>query len=419
MQPSKGLSWVIQGLYIAFFIGLACSFRAISSIVPVLLIIAGLIKNRIETGTFFNPRLKNPFLFGCVLLFLSHVIALFITGADKAGLADLQVKTGLVLAPLAFCCTGFANEARKKLVVYFIIIIAATACYCLIRATYHYFQTQDTSFFFYHSLVQPVNGHAIYFAVLVFIALLFLIEAYAISGVVLKRPVRASLIIFLSFLLFLLSARLVLGFYFLYLVVYLTARLKKRSANRFLISGAVIIVVAGIGVLTTNNPVGRRFSDIMTGNWKVVRMERFNPGMYFNGVQFRLLQWRFTGEILVENHAWVTGIGPGNAQYLLDQKYISSNMYIGEPERGDHGFLGYNTHNQFLESLLKTGIAGPLALLFICITLVKWAWQKRKRQAVFITALFIVWLFTEAVLERQYGIQIFTFFPLFLWGSEK
>jgi hypothetical protein len=57
--------------------------------------------------------------------------------------------------------------------------------------------------------------------------------------------------------------------------------------------------------------------------------------------------------------------------------------------------------------------------LFICITLVKWAWQKRKRQAAFITALFIVWLFTEAVLERQYGIQIFIFFPLFLWSSEK
>jgi O-antigen ligase len=419
MQPSKGLSWVIQGLYIAFFISLTCSFRAISSIVPVLLIIAGLIKNRIETGTFFNPRLKNPFLFGCILLFLSHVVALFITGADKAGLADLQVKAGLVLAPLAFCSTTISDELRKKLAVYFIIIIAATAFYCLIRATYNYFQTRDTSFFFYHSLVQPVNGHAIYFAVLVFIALLFLIETYPVTALVLKRPVRASLIIFLSILLFLLSSRLVLGFYFLYLITYLAGRVKRRSANRFLISGALIIVVAGIIALTTDNPIGRRFSDIMTGNWKVVRMERFNPGMYFNGVQFRLLQWRFTGEILVENHAWVTGIGPGNAQYLLDQKYVSTNMYIGEPERGDRGFLGYNTHNQFLESLLKTGISGPIVLLFICITLVKWAWQKRKRQAAFITALFIVWLFTEAVLERQYGIQIFIFFPLFLWSSEK
>jgi O-antigen ligase len=419
MQPSKGLSWVIQGLYIAFFISLACSFRAISSIVPVLLLITGLIKNRVERGTFFNPSLKNPFLYGCILLFLFHLVALLFTGADKAGWADLQVKTGLVLAPLAFCCTGFSDETRKKLAVYFIIIIAATACYCLISAIYNYFQTRDTSFFFYHSLVQPVNGHAIYFAVLVFIALLFLIEAYPVTGLVLKRPVRAIFIIFLSFLLFLLSSRLVLGFYFLYLLVYLTGRVKKRSANRFLISGAVIIVTAGIIVLATNNPVSRRFSDIMTGNWKVVRMERFNPGMYFNGVQFRLLQWRFTGEILIENHAWVTGIGPGHAQYLLDQKYISSNMYIGEPERGDRGFLGYNTHNQFLESLLKTGISGPIALLFICITLIKWAWQKRKRQTSFITALFIVWLFTEAVLERQYGIQIFIFFPLFLWESEK
>ncbi|HET6994129.1 MAG TPA: O-antigen ligase family protein [Chitinophagaceae bacterium] len=419
MQPSKGFNWVIQALYIVFFVGLACSFRAISSIVIVLLLIAGLIRNRVETKSFFNPGLKNPLLYGCVLLFLLHLIALFYTGADKAGWADIQVKTGLVLTPLAFCVTTISNDIRKKLGAYFIGIITAVACYCLVLATYDYFQSGDTSIFFYHSLVQPVHGHAIYFAVLVFIALLFLLEAYPVSGLVLKKPVRAGFIIFLSIFLFLLSSRLVIGFYLLYLLVYLMGRVKKKSTNRFLIAGALILVVAGIIALSTNNPVSRRFSDIMTGNWEVVRMEKFNPGMYFNGVQFRLLQWRFTAEILNENHGWLAGIGPGHAQQLLDQKYIATDMYIGEPARGDHGFLGYNTHNQFLESLLKTGICGPLILLLICFTLVKWAWQKRKRQISFIVTLFIIWLFTEAVLERQYGIQVFIFFPLFLWKGEK
>ena len=69
----------------------------------------------------------------------------------------------------------------------------------------------------------------------------------------------------------------------------------------------------------------------MNGNLKVLEMDKFNPGMYFNGIQFRLLQWRFTAEILNENDGWWIGVGPGNAQHLIDQKYISTNMYIGEP----------------------------------------------------------------------------------------
>jgi O-antigen ligase len=421
MQPAKGLRVVIEALYLIFFISLACSFRAVSSIAIALLIIAGVIITWTRTKSFINQTIKNPFLYACLLLFLFHLIALLYTGNKHEGWLDIQAKSGLVLIPLAVCYTSYINEfSKKRLSLYYILIVIVVALYCLGYGIWNYSQSGDFSFLFYHLLVLPIKSHAIYFSVLVFIALLFLIEIQGRNSFVLNRYLHGSFIIFLSIFLFLLSSKIVICFYLLYLVVYLIGLIKTKSSHRFLIISALaIFIIANIIVLTTTNPVSNRFSDIMKGDLHVVTMDRFHPGMYFNGVQFRLLQWKFTSGILSENHCWWTGVGPGDAQHFLDQKYISSNMYVGDPSKSDHGFLGYNTHNQFLETILQTGIFGLLALLFVCFTLLRMAWQKRKRETSFIIGLLLAWLLTESVLERQYGIIIFTFFPFFIWLDEK
>jgi O-antigen ligase len=421
MQPAKALSLVIEVLYLAFFISLACTFRAITSIAIGSLLLAGIIKNWTETKSLFNQKLKNPFLYGCLMLYLIHVIAMLYTNNQLEGWHDIQKKSELVLLPLALCYTpNFTDTIKKRLILYYIFIVAAVSVYCLCYAAWSYFQTGDSSFFFYHQLVERVKGHAIYFSILVFIALLFLLEALEKNSFGFNKTLLIPFIIFLSVFLLLLSSRLVTGFYFLYLVFYFIHLIKNKSVNRFLIiASSVLLIFGSIIILTTANPVSKRFSDITKGDLRVIEMEKFNPGMYFNGLQFRLLQWRFTGEILNENRAWLTGVGPANAQHYFNQKYISTNMYIGEPARGNHGFLGYNAHNQFLETLLQTGIPGLVVLLFICIALLKIAWQKRKKELSFIIALLLAWLFTESPLERQYGILIFTFFPLFLSLDKK
>jgi O-antigen ligase len=157
----------------------------------------------------------------------------------------------------------------------------------------------------------------------------------------------------------------------------------------------------------------------MKGDLTIVKEDKFSEGDYFNGLQFRLLQWRFVAEILNENHSWWAGVSPADARSFLDQKYISVKMYTGDPARGDRGYLIYNTHNQFLETILQTGIIGLLIFLFICYSLVKMAWQEKSRGTSCIIGLLVAWLFTESVFETQYGILIFTFFPLFMCLDEN
>ena len=90
-------------------------------------------------------------------------------------------------------------------------------------------------------------------------------------------------------------------------------------------------------------------------------------------------------------------------------------MYAGDPSRGDHGYLIYNTHNQFLETLLQNGITGLVVLMGICFFVLKMAIQSKNRIAIPVTLLLLTWLFTESVFETQYGIVTFTFFSLFIY----
>ena len=94
-------------------------------------------------------------------------------------------------------------------------------------------------------------------------------------------------------------------------------------------------------------------------------------------------------------------------------------MYIGTVARGDKGFIGYNTHNQFLESLLETGLIGSLLFLLICWSLVKMILERRKGDLSFVTILLLVYSVSESVFETQYSLFIFLFFPLFFYLSKS
>ncbi|HEY6504016.1 MAG TPA: O-antigen ligase family protein [Chitinophagaceae bacterium] len=421
MQRERALSLTIQVLYVVFLTSLVCTFRAVSSMSIGLILLTGIIKNKSGLRTFFHLNLKNSFLAGCFLLFLIHLIALLYTQNINEGWNDIRLSSGLLFIPLAVCFTNdITNEIKEKLLIYYCLIVSAASLYCLVRALTHYFHSGDLSSLFYHSLVRPLKHHAVYYSILVFIGLAFLLEILAKNIAPVKRYFYTSIVIFLSGFLFLLSSKLVLAFYTLYLVYFFVRLVKGRPVNRALITGLLILfVLLGWLTLATTNPVSKRFYDITKGNISIVSQEKFDPGMYFNGVQFRLLQWKFTGEILNETNSWLTGVSPGDARYFLDQKYLSTKMYTGDPARGDTGFLGYNTHNQFLQTFLEIGIAGLAVLCLICITLARTARKKKRILLNSVIILLLAWFFTESVLETQTGIMIFTFFPLFLSFGEN
>jgi O-antigen ligase len=177
------------------------------------------------------------------------------------------------------------------------------------------------------------------------------------------------------------------------------------------------VAVTTVLLVSTQNPVGSRYRSIFAGNILLFTQPSFGPGVYFNGAQFRLLEWRFTYEILNEQKAWLLGLTPGDAQSFLDRKYHETNKYTGVPGTEKRGFLGYHTHNQFLQSLLENGLLGLAIFAWICCTMLIMAQQGKSNELKWIIGLLIAYCFTDAPFQTQYGIIIFTLFPCLVFLS--
>jgi hypothetical protein len=68
-----------------------------------------------------------------------------------------------------------------------------------------------------------------------------------------------------------------------------------------------------------------------------------------------------------------------------------------------------------LQSLLENGLPALIIFLFICFSLIKMAGNSRRTELKWLAALLLIYCFTDAPFETQYGIVIFVFFPAFLY----
>lgn len=408
-------SRLILVLFVALLISLVFSFRAVNSIAAGLLVPATLLYNKYKTGRFFTSPKPGLLFYACTAFFLYTCLSLLFHPVTQDDWRQLLLKTTLVVVPFVICCSDFlATENWKILRVIYTLTVAAGAIYCLSVSAGNYFSTGDDSALFYHKLVSPLKHHAIYYSLLVFFAILSLLESAGPGKWVGSKAIHIIVTVFLVFFLLLLSSKLIISCFICYLLymLFFVKTLFKISRSQKAIAAVIIIAGSGL-ILFTNNPVSRRFADLFKGQTVLADRESYQPGDYFNGLQFRLLQWKLVPEMLTKENAWIGGTGAGRSQSLLAKAYIEKNMYTGNAAANQYGYLLYNTHNALLETLLKYGIPGMLLFIGICAAMVQLALHKKSRALTVSVVLLLLYSFTEAVLETQFGILIFTFFPLF------
>jgi O-antigen ligase len=375
-----------------------------------------------------NPidNIKNAF---SNRLFVVYFVFVLI---DAAGFlhAENEVKQGMIIAKEAtlvaiafvFCAGTFADERTyRQLITVYCLVLLAASLYCLVMAFYHFIQTKDHSFFFYHPLAAPLHQNAVFYSAYVLFGVIFLLSSYgepaigplSAQG---KRTLRYALVLFFLGMLILLSSRLLLVLTALILAAIFLRRYSYRRNRRalFIVISCIFLTILLLSVV--HNPVRTRFRETADANLTLVRQDSFQSYMHFTSLELRMLQWRFALEILKAKHAWVFGVTPGDSQDLLDQKYTLSNMYIGNPAEGPNrhfrGFLGFNFHNQFLETLVRSGLVGLLALLAIFVTLLARARKYQSWEALFIVLTIAVLFIPEAPLTMQQGVFLFCYFPL-------
>lgn len=375
-----------------------------------------------------NPveRIKTAF---SSRLFLVYFVFFLIDAAGFLHTHNLSTQgkvvakeATLVAIAFVFCAGPFADQRTyRQLITAYSLLLLGASLYCLSVATRAYLSTRDADVFFYHTLTAPISQNAVFFSVFVLSGIVFLLSSGGepvIGGLspAGRKVLRYALVCFFVGIMVLLSSRLLLVMMLLILINIFARRYSYRKNKRafFIIASVILLAVSLLALV--NNPIRDRFREATDGNISLVKQDSFKSYMHFSSTELRLLQWRFALQILNARHAWLFGVSPGDNQDLLDQKYIGANMYVGNPKEGPNrhirGFLGFNFHNQYLETLVRTGLVGLLSLVVLFAVLFRQAWKSKIKEAWFVVLTIAIFFIPEAPLTMQSGVFLFCFFPL-------
>lgn len=123
---------------------------------------------------------------------------------------------------------------------------------------------------------------------------------------------------------------------------------------------------------------------------------------YSNSYRFQTYKCGY--KLLKEN--FITGYGVGNVQLKLNDCYNENGLKSMRDK--------YNTHNQYLDIILKTGIVGFSLFLFFLIYNFLIAINSKNTLFIIISIFYCIVFLTENILLRQSGVILFYFLILFL-----
>ena len=395
---------------------LAFSFLNLNSAFIMLLAVVWLLERNFKEKWILLSR--NVGFFAYAFYFLILLLGIFDAQPLSAGWKYIETKVGFLVLPILLCSTAITAKQLRSIMITFLISLTAASLYCLVKNGLLFVETKEASVFFYHSLVAPIHHHAVYFSIFLFVAAIFLFREINAASLGISRWLKIVWLVFCVFVLILLSSKMVLIFLLAYLAFSVFTDSFRMLKNWHKILGLVFVATILVILFELDNPVKRRFEDIMTPPTHVLK-EKFNKATYFNGVEFRLLLWRITYDIVKENDAWIMGVGPTNAQTHLNQKYLELNMYSGDIPNQGTGYLIYNCHNQFLQTLLQSGIIGLIALVLLYTYLLIRSFRTNDQVLIAFVLLLLCFTFVESLFERQYGMLMIAWLPLLFICSKE
>jgi O-antigen ligase len=395
---------VFFGLMLAVIATTLFSLFNINSMLIMLLLVCRLVDGGRPRDVLRNA-FSNRFFLGYLAVFALEVAGLFYTHDLYTAYKHVESKATLVAIPFVLCSGEVIDrKGWRQLLWGYCWLVAAACLFCLAVAGYRFHQAGDRGVFFYHRLTEAVDSNAVFFSGYVIVALIFLLSPEG------KGRFRSGLAVFFTAMMILLASKSLLVFLALIFLVYLRGWSRIRLKTREF-AGLAVLVIVGTGALAvTQNPVGRRYQEIMHDNLRYAGKHSFPKPVLFNGISLRLMIWQFAGEILDEQKAWAIGVSSGDSQDLLNRKYLAANM--------SRGYISYNFHNQFVEILVRSGIAGLCIFLAAIGLLVDLVRRTRTKEAWLVLAMLLLLAMTQSTLEMQLPAFLFCFFPL-LFGYRE
>lgn len=368
---------------------------------------------------------KRKALWPWFIFYLLLLISYTYSENKEQAAFDLKAKISYFIIPI-IVGAGIDFLNRKFLERFFIwfisgVVVAALVSYGDAFTTW---KTDGTNHFFYHDLVTLLDPNAVYsawYAIFAVSLLMFMPWKYHFVGK--YNIVRLALITFLLIFFFMLSARMFMVLFLLFIIPYAIKKSFKGSRKRGILitSGiSVLLVVGGIALYSTDNPIKARFSTLLHRDTEIAWLDDYsNSKLGFDNASLRLFLWRLGIESINEKKAWLTGVGNGDVHITLRQKMIDYKVpYVDNPlPEYRPKFHSANLHNMFLQALVMVGIGGTIIMIIIAFTPLFYLNKVLLYQPFLlfnITSIFF--MMQEAVLQTQAGIIFYILISSIFWN---
>lgn len=334
--------------------------------------------------------------------YLLFVVGMLYSENIAPGLFDLQVKLSFLIFPLIFFLQSkeqYQQTNRELILKAFVAGCLLASTIALAHSIFVSFQTQfNADHFIYTELSYKLHPSyfSMYLNLAVFIVGEWMIKSWKTSSLFTKAMFFLLQLFFMVFILFLNSKAGIL-ILFITLFPYLVFQI-IRFRKYLLGLVAIILTITLIAVIWIKIPaMSTRISFFIE---KMMTYDRSNADAYDSTTE-RLLIWRNSIQVVEKNLPWGAGTGDGKKE-LVDNYNLTGFKYGAE--------RGFNSHNQYLQTLISLGIPGLILLLLVFATLMVHSTREKSIPAFLFTMIVLLHLLVESMFETQAGTVFIAFF---------
>lgn len=353
----------------------------------------------------------SPFaIFVFFSVYLLVIYGFFLSYNKGRAMAAFDCYLWFLAAPLFLLTQKRRNLTNSRIHMIFMLFALSTVlhlCIIFFIAIRKYVQTGNEAFLYYQqfSIFRHPSYLAMYATFAFYVMLDYLNKTHKSLPKLSKLGLYLAMAVLLAGVFFLQSKAGILVFCIL-AVVWFVYLLFIRS-NNIAAALSVIIVVTSIGIVLHETQIlsVHRIKD------SIEEVNKFNPEhLGSSSNQIRITVWKSTLEICKKNLPW--GVGTGDATDELCVNAIKKNYtnLIG------HHF---NAHNQYLQTLLTTGIPGIIVLLTYCIYPLVISIRKRNILYQSFALILILNILVESMFEVRAGVEFIALMNVLLFMRSK
>lgn len=349
-------------------------------------------------------------IFVLLSMYLLVIYGFFLSYNKSRAMAAFDCYLWFLVAPLFLLTQKRRNLTNSRIHMIFMFFAISTVlhlCIIFYIAIRKYVQTGDDVYLYYEqfSIFRHPSYLAMYATFSFYVMLDYLNKTHKSLPLYSKIGLYIAMAVLLAGVFFLQSKAGILVFCIL-AVVWFVYLLFIRSTN-IAAALSVVIVVTSIGIVLHETQIlsVHRIKD------SIEEVGKFNPEhLGSSSNQIRITVWKSTLEICKKNLPW--GVGTGDATDELNVNAVKKNYtnLIG------HHF---NAHNQYLQTLLTTGIPGIIILLTYCLYPLVISIRKRNILYQSFVLIMILNILVESMFEVRAGVDFLALMNVLLFIRSK